>query len=302
VNVTVPDIATVLIGESATDTTVTHVLHASANANVGTFSAIAAGDLPGGAGQILAGATPALTATPALGTDNSAAGTLTLANGAAAAHTIIGSAATTTNTILGFATVPTTGHLVDCTVSSTTCTFHDSGVVTANVVNASSPGAGVAHFAGSTQTVTSSLIVTADITGANITGAKLNTANQTRRCEIVWGGTGTANALSSGDDAIANQSCYHSTAETWTITAVACRSDVGSNTTTVNPTYGSIGAGTTILSGAMTCGSSGAYQTNTGASLTISNASLAQGANIDPVMSGTLTGTSIHLVIEYTVP
>ena len=83
---------------------------------------------------------------------------------------------------------------------------------------------------------------------------------------------------------------------------MACRSDVGSNTTTVNPTYGSIGAGTTILSGAMTCGSSGAYQTNTGASLTISNTSLAQGANIDPVMSGTLTGTSIHLVIEYTVP
>ena len=104
-----------------------------------------------------------------LGTDNSAAGTLQLANSAANAHTVWASGAVATNTIQGFATVPTTGHLVDCTVTSTTCLFHDSGVVTANVVNASSPGAGIAHFAGSTQTVTSSAIVAADITSATIT-------------------------------------------------------------------------------------------------------------------------------------
>ena len=35
-----------LLGETATDTTTTHVLHASATGGVGTFSAIAAGDLP----------------------------------------------------------------------------------------------------------------------------------------------------------------------------------------------------------------------------------------------------------------
>ena len=98
-----------------------------------------------------------------LGTDNSTAGTLQLANGSAAAHTIFGSGATTTNTINGFATVPTTGHLIDCTVTTTTCLLHDSGVVTANVVNASSPAAGIAHFAGSTQTVTSSAVVSADL-------------------------------------------------------------------------------------------------------------------------------------------
>jgi len=83
--------------------------------------------ITGAAGQVLAGATPAFTATPALGTDNSVAGTLTLANSAANAHTIWSSGATTTNTIAGFTVVPTTGHLVTCTVSSTTCTLTDGG-------------------------------------------------------------------------------------------------------------------------------------------------------------------------------
>jgi hypothetical protein len=64
-----------------------------------------------------------------IGTDNSAAGTLNVSNGSANAHTVFGSAATTTNTILGFATVPTNGHLVTCTVSSTTCTLTDGGAV-----------------------------------------------------------------------------------------------------------------------------------------------------------------------------
>ena len=168
ITLTFPLTSQLMVGANS-DTTTTHVLHATSVAGVGNFAAIAAGDLPGGAGQILAGATPALTATPALGTDNSVAGTLQLANGSANAHTIWGSGATTSNTINGFATAPTTGHLIDCTVTSTTCLLHDSGVVTANVVNASSPGVGIAHFAGSTQTVTSSLIVAADITSSTIT-------------------------------------------------------------------------------------------------------------------------------------
>lgn len=69
------------------------------------------------------------------GVDNSVAGALVAANGSASAHTNWTSAATTTNTIAGFASVPTTGHVVDCTVSSTTCTMHDSGLVTANVLS-----------------------------------------------------------------------------------------------------------------------------------------------------------------------
>jgi hypothetical protein len=85
--------------------------------------------ITGAAGQVLAGATPAFTATPVLGTDNSVAGTLQLANGSANAHTIFSSAATTTNTIAGFTAVPTNGHLVTCTVVSTTCTLTDGGAV-----------------------------------------------------------------------------------------------------------------------------------------------------------------------------
>jgi hypothetical protein len=75
------------------------------------------------------------------GTDNSVAGSLTLSNGSANAHTVWSSGATTTNTINGFATVPTTGHLLDCTVSSTTCLLHDSGIATAAVTQTIASGA-----------------------------------------------------------------------------------------------------------------------------------------------------------------
>jgi len=67
--------------------------------------------------------------------------------------------------------------------------MHDSGVVTANVVNASSPGAGVAHFAGSTQTVTSSSIVNADIAASTID----LTAKVTGVLPSANGGTGVNN-------------------------------------------------------------------------------------------------------------
>jgi hypothetical protein len=54
-------------------------------------------------------------------------------------------------------------------------TFTTSGTIAcATCVAASSPGAGIAHFAGSTQTVTSSLIVAADITANTITSSQVN--------------------------------------------------------------------------------------------------------------------------------
>ena len=92
------------------------------------------------------------------GTDNSVAGIFQASNGSANAHTNWESGATTTNTIKGFATAPTTGDLVDCVTSGIVCLLTDSGVLAANVVKASSPGVGIAHFAGSTQTVTSSAV------------------------------------------------------------------------------------------------------------------------------------------------
>ena len=131
---------------------------------------------------------------------------------------------------------------------------------------------------------------------SNLSGAPSLVTHRT--CEIVWGGTGTSNALQSGDDAVANQSCYNGTGQTETIIAVYCRSDNASNTTTVNPVFGASGTGTTVLSGALTCGNSGAYS----ATGTVSNASLLSGNNINPVMGGVLTGTSIHLVFTMTTP
>lgn len=115
-------------------------------------------------------------------------------------------------------------------------------------------------------------------------------------CTEVWGGSGTSFALTSGDDAVSNNSCYNDSGVTRTITAVKCRSDNSSNTTSVNPTFGSAGTGTTILSGALTCGNSYAYSS----SGTVSNASWTTGSGIDPAMGGTLTGTSIAMIVEYT--
>lgn len=115
-------------------------------------------------------------------------------------------------------------------------------------------------------------------------------------CTEAWGGSGSSFALTSGDDAVVNNTCYNDSGATRTITAVKCRSDNASNTTTVNPTFGSAGTGTTILSGALTCGNSYAYSS----SGTVSNAAWTTGTGIRPVMAGTLTGTSISMIVEYT--
>jgi hypothetical protein len=48
----------------------------------------------------------------------------------------------------------------------------------------------------------------------------------------------------------------------------------------------------------LVCGSSDAYST----SCIILNSAYTSGSSIDPGMTGTLTGTSIHMVVTYTVP
>lgn len=91
--------------------------------------------------------TLSLLAAQILGTDNSVAGTIQLANGSAAAHTILGSAATTSNTILGPATVIANNHMVGCSTAGTVCTFIDLGAV---------PAAGVSSFSGDGVFITNS--------------------------------------------------------------------------------------------------------------------------------------------------
>ncbi len=100
---------------------------------------------------------------PLLGTNGSGAGTYQAYNAAHTFYTGWSSAATANNNILGFTTAPTTGDLVSCTTSGINCTLTDTGVLGSQVVKAASPGVGLAHFAGSTQTVTSSLVAIADL-------------------------------------------------------------------------------------------------------------------------------------------
>jgi hypothetical protein len=134
------------------------------------------------------------------------------------------------------------------------------------------------------------------ISSNGITATQLATQYSKGSCTEVWGGSGSSFLLTSGDDAISNNTCYNDSGVTRTITAVKCRSDVASNTTTVNPTFGAAGTGTTILSAALTCGSSLAYSS----SGTVTSASWTTGTGINPVMGGTLTGTSIAVIVEYT--
>ena len=145
----------------------------------------------------------------------------------------------------------------------------------------------------STTKVLTSAGASADPAFQNISLGMLPTLHS--QCTVGWGGSGTSFALTSGDDAIVNNGCYNDSGGTRTITAVKCLSDNGSNTTTINPTMGSAGTGTTILSGALTCGSGNAMS----ATGTVSNASWTTGTGIDPAMGGTLTGTHIIVVVDY---
>lgn len=121
----------------------------------------------------------------------------------------------------------------------------------------------------------------------------------TRSCEIVVVGTngsGNTAVLQAGDDAAFNASCLNETQTTWTVIGVYCWGDSASNTTTVSPTEGSAGTGSSLLSTALTCGSS---KVPAAGSLN-GTPTIANGASVAPVMGGTLTGTNIHVLIVYT--
>lgn len=84
-----------------------------------------------------------------VGTDNSAAGTWQLANGSAAAHTVIGSAATTSNTFNFPAVVPSNNQVLQCSTSSTTCTLQGLTLGTSATVNTGTSGATIPLLNGS---------------------------------------------------------------------------------------------------------------------------------------------------------
>jgi hypothetical protein len=277
----------------ATIAAVTHEWINSYTASTGVFTQTqpAFADISGTAtiGQGGTGATTAPTALSNLAA-NPSAGTYSLN---CTSGTSCGVSAAPTGTVTDGSGVTTANELA---VSTTTA--HVQGYVT-TLPTAAEP----AHTGDVTNTA-GSLALT--IPAGTVTGAKManNTVTATQlaaqyskgSCTELWGGSGTSFALTAGDDAISNNSCYNDSGVTRTITAVKCRSDVASNTTTVNPTFGSAGTGTTILSAALTCGSSLAYS----ASGTVTNAAWTTGTGINPVMGGTLTGTSIAVIVEYT--
>lgn len=179
------------------------------------------------------------------GADNSSAGSVQVANGSANAHTIFQSGATTTNTIKGFATVPTTGRLLDCTVTSTTCLLHDSGITTANVVNASSPGAGIAHFAGSTQTVTSSALLASEVPAVALTtGTSITLSNSQRFFECTGTCTVTMPIPSAGV-----QYCVRNANNVATVITFAAIGSSAMYEVTAKTSYGTAGTGTLVSGG-----------------------------------------------------
>ena len=84
-------------------------------------------------------------------------------------------------------------------------------------------------------------------------------ANLIRPCEMAIGDPGAAsNALADDNDAL--WECGNKFGATLTITAVECSADAGSPTVTPIITGGS---GTSILTGALTCGTAGSFNSGT---------------------------------------
>lgn len=211
----------------------------------------------------------------------------------------VSSAPSGSGTVTNIATTSPIGGGPITTTGTLTCT---------TCVVASSPGAGIAHFAGSTQTVTSSTIATGDIAANAVTSAKLAVANTYRTCDIPINDT-SGSAIVSGQMGPQSRICYIPAA------ATIVEMDVNADAGTPNIIVGRNHAGTitnivssalaTAASGGIACSNTGGTTGLNGAttcSSTLQNTSLAAGDYLE-LVSGTPGGTAKFFVahVVYTV-
>jgi len=138
--------------------------------------------------------TSSVTGSPSSGNLTKFSGASTITNGDLSGDvTTSGTLATTVAKINGTSFAGTNGHIVSFGASNVPA---DSGLVAANQVNASSPGAGIARFAGSTQTVTSAEL-SGDVTTSGSNATTLGSNFKIRGIPFVVGAPGGA-ALTAG--------------------------------------------------------------------------------------------------------
>jgi hypothetical protein len=217
---------------------------------------------------------------------------VTLADGGAIPAGTVTSIATTSP--LGGGTITGTG-----TLTCATC------------VIASSPGAGVAHFAGSTQTVTSSAIVGADMTNNTVTSTQTAVVNNRRICNLQVG-DGTNTVVTADYSPFKVNACVVPYAAT--IVEIDVQTDAGTPSVLLERRRGAATVAD-LLSGALaaagttwTCALTGtagtcliAGGTTSSGSITLSNTSLNAGDVIE-VKSGTgSTETSMRIAVVFTV-
>jgi hypothetical protein len=159
---------------------------------------------------------------------------------------------------------PNTSGTVATTGTSPIAVSATTGAVScATCAVASSPGVGIAHFAGSTQTVTSSAV---DLSGADVTGtlaaARMAAQYKTWACETGLGDG--LNAVPAGT--YLQRFCYNTTGVTVTLTGLKCFSD-NAGSSTMNAAGVTLGA---LLTGAITCSSTIAAGTQS-ASVALTN-------------------------------
>jgi hypothetical protein len=201
----------------------------------------------------------------------------------------------------------TSGHLVSFGAADIPA---DSGVVAANTVVASYPGAGIAHFAGGTQAVTSSPVsLTADVSGT-LPAANLPTAVKSpHSCDMAFGDTSASSVLTNAQLGPQVGICFIPAAAT--IVEIDVRADGGTPQivigrelagTVLNLTSAALATG---ASGARACSKTTALtglDASTTCSATLQNTALAVGTYLQAV-SGTAGGTAkwmtVHVIYNF---